>query len=285
MTPLLRSKLFVPGSRPEFFPKALASAADAISFDLEDAVAEDRKAEARELVGRALASPEFGAARQAVIVRVNALGTPHFAADLSAIVSPRLDLLNVPKVESPDDIRAAAAVLARLEDERGLTAPVRILANIESPRGLRHAAEIARADQRVAGLQLGLGDLFEPLGLDRTDAAAVHHVQLAVRLAAGEAGLWALDTGFGAIKDADGYRREATQARRLGFLGKTCLHPSQIAIANEVFRPGEAEIAQARRIVEAAREAKAQGLGAFLVDGRMIDPPFLRRAEVLAALP
>lgn len=284
MTPLLRSKLFVPGSRPEFFPKALASAADAISFDLEDAVAEDRKAEARDLVGRALASPEFAATRQVVIVRVNALGTPHFAADLSAVITPRLDLLNVPKVESPDDIRAVAAALAPLEKSRGLAQPVRLLANIESPRGLRRAAEIAFADPRVAGLQLGLGDLFEPLGIDRSDAAAVHHVQLAVRLAAGEAGLWALDTGFGAIKDTDGYRREAIQAKRLGFLGKSCLHPSQVAIANEVFRPSEDEIAQARRVVEAARDAKDKGLGAFLVDGRMIDAPFLRRAEALAAL-
>jgi citrate lyase subunit beta/citryl-CoA lyase len=284
MTPLLRSKLFVPGSRPEFFPKALASAADAISFDLEDSVAEERKAEARELVGRALAAPEFAGSRQVVIVRVNALGTPHFAADLAAVVSPRLDLLNVPKVESPDDIRAVAAVLAPIEKSRGLAQPVRLLANIESPRGLRRAAEIALADPRVAGLQLGLGDLFEPLGIDRSDAAAVHQVQLAMRLATGEAGRWALDTGFGAIKDTDGYRREAIQAKRLGFLGKTCLHPSQIAIANEVFRPSDDEIAHARRVVEAARDAKAKGLGAFLVDGRMIDPPFLRRAEALAAL-
>lgn len=284
MTPLLRSKLFVPGTRPEFFPKALASAADAISFDLEDAVAEDRKAEARELVGRALASPEFAAARQVVIVRVNALGTPHFAADLAAVVSPRLDLLNLPKVESPDDIRAAAAALAAIEKSRGLAQPVRLLANIESPRGLRLAAEIAAADPRVAGLQLGLGDLFEPLGIDRGDASAVQRVQLAMRLAAGEAGLWTLDTGFGVIKDTDGYRREAVAARRLGFLGKTCLHPSQIAIANEVFRPSDDDIAHARRVVEAARDAKAKGLGAFLVDGRMIDPPFLRRAEALAAL-
>lgn len=284
MTPLLRSKLFVPGIRPEFFPKALASAADAISFDLEDAVPEERKAEARELVSRALASPEFAASRQVVIVRVNALGTPHFAADLAAVVAPRLDLLNVPKVESPDDVRAAVAALAAAEKSRGIASPIRLLANIESPRGLRRAAEIAAADPRVAGLQLGLGDLFEPLGVDRTDAAAVHHVQLAVRFAAGEAGLWALDTGFGAVKDTDGYRREAIQAKGLGFLGKTCLHPSQIAIANEVFRPNDDEIAQARRVVEAARDAKAKGLGAFLVDGRMIDPPFLRRAEALAAL-
>ncbi len=284
MIPLIRSKLFVPGTRPEFFPKAIASAADAISFDLEDAVAEERKSEARDLVGRALTSAEFAGTRKVVIVRVNALRSPHFASDLAAVVTPRLDFLNVPKIESPDDIRAIAAALAPLEEARGLAAPVRLLANIESPRGLRHAAEIAGADARVAGLQLGLGDLFEPLGIDRTDAAAVHHVQLALRLAAGEAGLWVLDTGYGVIKDTEGYRREATAARRLGFLGKTCLHPSQIAIANEVFRPSDDAIAQARRVVEAARDAKAKGLGAFLVDGLMIDAPFLRRAEALVAL-
>jgi len=283
MPPLLRSKLFVPGSRPEFFSKALASAADGISFDLEDAVPEERKAEARELVGRALQAPEFVASKKILIVRVNALGSPHFAADLAAVVGPRLDFVNVPKVESADDIRAAVAALARIEAERGFASPAKILANIESPRGLRGAAEIARADLRVAGLQLGLGDLFEPLGIDRGDAAAVHHLQLAVRLAAGEAGLWACDTGFGAVKDTEGYRREALAAKRLGFIGKTCLHPSQIALANEIFRPSDDEIAYARRVVTAAREAQAKGLGAFLVDGRMIDPPFLRRAEAIVA--
>ncbi len=284
MTPLLRSKLFVPGTRPEFFAKALAGDADGISFDLEDAVSEERKVEARELVARALVSLEFAAARKILIVRVNALDSPHFAADLAAVVGARLDFLNVPKVESDDDIRAIVAALAPLEAARGRAAPIQILANIESPRGLRAAGEIARADPRVAGLQLGLGDLFEPLGIDRTDAAAVQHVQLAVRLAAGEAGLWAYDTGCGAVKDAEGFRREALAAKRLGFLGKTCLHPSQVALANEVFRPSVDELAQAHRIVAAARDAKAKGLGAFLVDGKMIDPPFLRRAEALAAL-
>ena len=284
MTPLLRSKLFVPGTRPEFFAKALAGDADGISFDLEDAVAEERKAEARELVGRALASPAFATSRKILIVRVNAIDSPHVAAALATVVVPRLDFLNVPKVESADDIRVVAAALAPLEAARDLASPIRILATIESPRGLRAAGEIARADPRVAGLQLGLGDLFEPLGIDRMDAAAVHHVQLAVRLAAGEAGLWACDTGFGAVKDAEGYRREALAAKRLGFLGKTCLHPSQIALANDVFRPSADDLAQAHRIVAAARDAKAKGLGAFLVDGKMIDPPFLRRAEALAAI-
>src|SRR3954468_14324810 len=132
----MRSKLFVPGSRPELFPKALASQADSVAFDLEDSVAEAAKPEARRLVSQALQSPECAASKKILMVRVNGLTTAQFTADLSAVVGPRLDLLNLPKVESPDDIRAVAGALARLERERGLTAPIGILANVESPRGL-----------------------------------------------------------------------------------------------------------------------------------------------------
>lgn len=277
----MRSKLFVPGSRPELFPKALAGPADSLSFDLEDAVPEAGKAEARRLVGQALSSPEFAASKKILIVRVNGLTTPHFEADLAAVVGPRLDLLNLPKVESAGDIHAAAKALARLESARGLTRPIGILANIESPRGLRLAAEIAGADPRVTGLQLGFADLFEPLGIDRTDVAAVHQIQLAVRLAAGEAGIWTCDAAFGAIKDPDGYRAEAVAAKRLGFIGKTCIHPSQVALANEIFRPTDEEIAFARQVVEAAEKTSA---GAFTVDGRMIDAPFIRRAHAVLAI-
>lgn len=277
----MRSKLFVPGSRPELFPKALASQADSLSFDLEDAVPEAGKAEARRLVGEALCSPAFSASRKILIVRVNGFATPHFEADLAAVVGPRLDLLNLPKVESAADINRAVTALARLEAERGLARPISILANIESPRGLRFAAEIAAANLRVAGLQLGFADLFEPLGIERTDAAAVHQIQLAVRLAAGEAGIWACDAAYGDIKNPDGYRAEALAAKRLGFIGKTCIHPSQVAPANEIFRPTDDEIAFARRVVEAAAKTTA---GAFTVDGRMIDAPFLKRAHAVLAI-
>ncbi len=279
--PPMRSKLFVPASRPELFPKALSGQADGLAFDLEDAVAEEGKEAARSTLGAALASPEFAASTKILIVRVNALLTPHFAADLAAVIHPRLDLLNLPKVESADDIRAAAAAIASLEQARGITRPIQLLANIESPRGLRLAAEIASADPRVAGLQLGFADLFEPLGIDRSDAAAVRQIQLAVRLAAGEAGIWAYDAAYGAIKDPEGFKAEALAARRLGFLGKTCIHPSQIPLANEVFRPGEEEIAFAHRVVEAADHTTA---GVFSLEGRMIDAPFIRRARAIVAI-
>jgi citrate lyase subunit beta / citryl-CoA lyase len=276
---LMRSKLFVPASRPELFAKALAGEADAISFDLEDAVQESRKAEARQVLQAFLqrSSPRPGG--KVIIVRVNGLTTPHFEADLAAVVGPAVDMINLPKPESAVDVRAAAASLVRYEGERGIDRPIGILPNIESPRGLRLAAEIASAHPRVAGLQLGLGDLFEPFGIDRADAPAVHAMQVAVRLAAAEAGLWACDTVYGTVSDPDGYTREATAARRLGYLGKSCIHPSQVPLANAVFRPTDAEIAAARRVVEAARGAERRGVGAFLVDGRMIDIPFIKRAE------
>ncbi len=277
----MRSKLFVPASRPELYSKALDGDADAISFDLEDAVQESRKAEARRTIAAFLQTLRPRPGGKLVIVRVNGLGTTHFEADIAAVAWPTVDLVNLPKPESADDVRAVAALLARHEAERRIERPIGILANIESPRGLRLAAEIADADPRVAGLQLGLGDLFEPFGIDRSDAAAVHDVQLAVRLAAAEAGRWACDTVYGTVSDPEGYSREAEAARRLGYIGKSCIHPTQVPLANAVFRPGDQEIAAALRVVEAARGAERNGVGAFLVDGRMIDGPFIQRAEAV----
>jgi citrate lyase subunit beta/citryl-CoA lyase len=218
-----------------------------------------------------------------VIVRVNAMDTPHFEADLAAIVQPGLQVLNLPKPQGADDVRAASAALQRAERANGVGTPVRLLLNIETPRALRDAAAIAAADARVMGLQVGLGDLFEPLGIERREVAAVQQVLLAVRFAAGEAGVAAYDGAFANVRDADGFVAEAQLARRLGFAGKSCIHPSQVALANEAFRPTDAEIAHALKVHEAAAAAEAQGLGAWLVDGRMIDRPFLQRAEAVLA--
>jgi citrate lyase subunit beta / citryl-CoA lyase len=279
----MRSKLFVPGSRPELFPKALSGPADALSFDLEDAVAEARKGEAREQVRALLGSPEARASGKTLIVRVNAIDTPHFEADVAAVVCEGVHLVNLPKAESPEQVRAAAAAIEAAERANGVIRPVRLLLNIESPRGLREAAVMALAHQRVAGLQLGFGDLFEPLGIARRDTANVHAAMFAMRMAAGEAGVFAYDAAFADVKDAEGYLAEAGMARRLGYLGKSCIHPSQVALAHQVFRPPQAEIERALRIVEAAREAEARGLGAYMVDGRMVDGPFVRGAEAVLA--
>ena len=279
----MRSKLFVPGARPELFAKALAGDADALSFDLEDSVPEARKGEARETVSALLQSAPLLATAKIVVVRVNAVDTPYLAADLAAVARTGVDLLNLPKVESAQDVLAAVALLEKSEAANRVARPIGLLANIETPRGLRLAAEIASAHPRVAGLQLGLADLFQPLGIDRRDPVNVHATLYAVRMAAAEAGVFAWDAAFADIGDADGFRAEAGMARRLGYVGKSCIHPSQVALANQAFQPDAEEIAAARRIVAAAREAGAAGRGAFLVDGHMVDLPFLKRAEAILA--
>jgi citrate lyase subunit beta/citryl-CoA lyase len=278
----MRSKLFVPGSRPELFAKAMKSEADGLSFDLEDAVDEARKDQARAELARFLRAlpPNCG---KVIIVRVNGLDTPHFERDLEAIVGPGLDIVNLPKPESGDDVRACAAALTKAE-RKGKLEPIDILPNIESPRALRLAAEIATASPRVVGLQAGWGDLIEPLNIDRYNPAVIEAIQLQIRVAAGEAGVWAYDGAYANIQDPEGYRREAEAARRLGYLGKSAIHPTQVPIANAVFRPTDTEIAHSLKVVEAAEQAARNGVGAFTVNGKMVDAPFVRRAEAILEL-
>jgi citrate lyase subunit beta / citryl-CoA lyase len=279
----MRSKLFVPGARPELFAKALAGDADALSFDLEDAVAEERKGEARQAVADFVASAAVAQAAKVIIVRTNAPDSPHFAQDLTAVVHPGVTLLNLPKVESPEALLAAVAMIEDAERANGVDRPISLLVNIETPSALTAAARIAGAHPRVAGLQLGLGDLFEPHGIDRTDPRNVHAAMFALRMAAAQAGVFAMDGAFAGLDDDAGYTEEARMARRLGFVGKSCVHPRQVPLANAAFAPSEAELAAARRIVEAAHAASTQSRGAFVVDGRMVDLPFLKRAEALLA--
>jgi len=280
----MRSKLFVPASRPELFPKALGGPADAISFDLEDAVEEGAKPAARAELARLFAAGRSAMQGKLIVVRTNAVETKFFASDLEAVVCDAVDVLNLPMVESAETVRSAVAAIERLEAQRGVDARIRILANIESPRGLRLAAEIAAAHPRVMGLQIGYGDLFSPLGITMSEPFATQAVRLAVRLAAGEAGIDAYDGAYVDIKNPEGFLAEAKAAQQLGFAGKSCIHPTQIAAANDVFRPAEADVAHALRVVDAARDALGRGVGAFVVDGRLVDGPFITRAEKLVAL-
>ncbi len=277
----MRSKLFVPASRPEVFAKALASAADALSFDLEDSVTPERKDEARTMLAQWLRSGALDGTTKTIIVRVNGMDTAYFAADIAALALPAVHLINLPKPAGPDAVRAAAAALEQAERGNQAATPIKLLLNIESPGALRTAHALASAHPRVAGLQLGLGDLFEPLGIERREATAIANAMFMVRMAAGEAGVFAYDAAFANIRDSDGFRAEAQLAKRLGFLGKSCIHPSQIALANAVFRPSDEEIAHSLRVLEAAQAA--DGVGAYVVDGKMIDPPFVARAEQIVA--
>ncbi|WP_407175281.1 HpcH/HpaI aldolase/citrate lyase family protein [Bradyrhizobium sp. STM 3562] len=280
---LMRSKLFVPGSRPELFGKALASAADALSVDLEDAVADSQKARARAELGqflRDLPAP----APKIIVVRVNAPTTIEFGADIDALAGMRIDVINLPMAEDRDDVVDAIERIERSETLHSSDRQAKILLNIETPKGLRHAAELASAHPRVVGLQIGYADLLEPCGIARSDGSALAHIRLTVRFAAAEAGVAAYDGAFASVKDIDGYRAECQAAKRHGFAGKSCIHPSQIAAANETFMPDSAEIAWARKVVSAAAEADTRGVGAYLVDGQMIDKPFVERARAIVAL-
>ncbi|MFO1326687.1 MAG: CoA ester lyase [Rubrivivax sp.] len=281
----MRSKLFVPATRPDRFDKALAAGADAVAIDLEDAVPPARRPEARAALARWLSTrpPRGDAAAPLLMVRVNAPGSADFDADLAALPLAALAMLNLPKVEQVEQLQLAAQRLAQAEAAQGLQRPLGLLVNIETPRALRRAADLAGAHARVCGLQLGLADLFEPAGIDRGDRAAVHQVMLQVRLAAAEAGVDALDAAFTDLSDDDGLRAEATMARRLGYRGKSCIHPRQLAVVNPVFSPSADELEQAQRIVDAALQALQQGLGAVVVDGRMVDAPHVQRAQALLA--
>lgn len=276
----MRSKLFVPGNRPALFAKALASAAEMLSFDLEDAVAGDDKGAARAQVAAFLRGVPHRAADKQVVVRVNAWHTSGWEDDLRAILPLDIDLLNLPKIESVEQLRQAIGEIEAVELQLGLRRAVDLLINIETPRALRHAAQIARAHPRVRGLQLGLGDLFEPHGIRRADLRNVHAAQYALRMAAAEAGVFAYDAAFPGLDDEAGFMAEADSARALGFAGKSCVHPRQVAWANAAFSPSEEEIEAARRIVGAAT---ADG-SAFAVDGRMVDAPFLARARAVLAM-
>jgi len=277
----MRSKLFVPCSRPEFFAKALAGDADALSFDLEDAVPEAGKPAARARLAEVLRSDAVKQSGKHLIVRVNGLDTQHFAADIACLNGGRVDLVNLPKVSSAAIARKGAdAIEGAWPDPANRPG---LLVNIETPAAVRQAGDIATAHPAVAGLQIGLNDLFETLGIDRRDPRHVHAALWQTRLGAGEAGRFAYDGAWPDLGDAEGFRAEAELARSLGYLGKSCIHPRQVSIANAVFDRG-AELAQAHRLVTAAHGAAAIGHGAFVFEGRMVDAPAVARARDLLRL-
>jgi citrate lyase subunit beta/citryl-CoA lyase len=280
---MMRSKLFVPASRPELFAKALSSAADAISFDLEDAVEEGQKGFARQALFDFFETNQTQNTK-AIVVRINAIDTTHYAADLEVVVSSAVQIINLPMVESATAVRDLSAHIGKLETARRLTRPIGILVNIESPKGLRQAAELALADPRVVGLQIGFGDLFGPYGIVSGEPSATQVVRVLVKMAAAEAGIEAYDGAYVDIANPDGFTLDAQAAYRLGFTGKSCIHPSQVGLANAVFRPSEQQIQQALRVVQAAKENLARGVGAFVVDGQLVDGPLITRAERTVAL-
>lgn len=280
-----RSVLYIPGSKERALEKARGLATDAIIFDLEDAVAIDEKANARELLAQTLATADYGP--RAKLVRVNGADTEWGAADLDVIATARPEAILLPKVNSAADIQALADQL----EARSETAETKIWAMMETPHSILNAAEIAAAP-RMAGFVMGTNDLAKELGCRfRADRLPMQYALQTCLMAARAAGIVAVDGVFNAFKDEDGLRFECEQGRDMGFDGKTLIHPAQLAVTNEVFAPDAEAIDLARRQIAAFDEATAQGLGVAVVDGKIVENlhietarQTLARADTIAAL-
>lgn len=278
-----RSVLYIPGANLRALDKARGLPADAIIFDLEDAVAPDAKDAARATLAQALR--EGGYAPRAQLVRINGLDTAWGAADLEAMLDIAPEALLLPKVEHPDMI---ADIAAKIE-ARGLD--TRIWAMMETPRGILNANAIAQAP-RMAGFVLGTNDLAKELGSRfRADRLPLMQSLQMCLLAARAAEILCVDGVYNAFKDADGLAAECAQGRDLGMDGKTLIHPAQIAAANAAFAPSEEDIALARRHIEAFAQAESEGKGVAVVDGRIVENlhvatarALLAKAEAIAAL-
>lgn len=281
---LLRSLLFVPGHRHEMIAKAAASGADAIIMDLEDGVAPAEKPAARRAVAAALDGPLPD--RLVVFVRLNSTGSGRLDDDVREALRARADGVCLPKCESPADVRAVAARLLAAEDRLALPrGRLRMLALVETARGVIASAAIARESRRVYGLVFGAEDFTADTGMPRTrEGTELAAARTAVSLAAHAAGVDAIDGIFADFRDADGLAHDTMEARRLGYTGKTLIHPAQIPPVHRMFAPGPDEITKARRIVEAFERGEAAGSGIVVVDGAMVDRPVVLRARRVLAL-
>ena len=269
--------------------KAAGSGADLVFLDLEDACAPNVKASARRIAIEALTQLDWGRTLRAV--RINGLDTPWCHDDIIEIVTgagDALDLLIVPKARSAHDVWWVDVLLAQLEAKLRLDRPIGLEVLIEEAEGLANALKIAKASPRLQAVILGAGDLsaslharvdgnFDPLGDYPGDFW--HFARVQVLTAARAAGIAAIDAPYPAYQDPEGYRRSATQASLLGFDGKWAIHPAQVPIANAVFAPTEAEIAQAREAIQVYRKSEADGVGAIGRDGKLVDAAHLRLAE------
>ena len=305
---LNRSELAVPGSQPNMFEKAAESEADVIFLDLEDAVAPDEKAEARRNIIRALNEIDWGS--KTMSVRINGLDTHYMYRDVVDVVEQageRLDLIMIPKVGTAADVYAVDMLVTQIEDAKGYKKPIGFEHIIETALGMQNINEIAAASKRNESLHFGVADYAASTRARTTIIGGVNpdyavltdpdehggrqrhwgdmwHYAIAKMVVAARAnGLRPIDGPFGDFSDPDGYKAAAYRAAVLGCEGKWAIHPSQIALANEVMSPSAAEVDRAQRILDAMAQAEAEGKGAVSLDGRLIDYASIRQAEVLVA--
>ncbi len=301
-----RCQLFGPGSRPELFEKMASSAADVINLDLEDSVAPDDKDAARRNVVAAINDIDWGS--KTLSVRINGLDTAYWyrdVVDLLEQTSGRLDLIMIPKAGVAGDIYAVDALVSAAEAASGKEKRLGFEAIIETAAGLAHVEEIAAASPRMQSLHLGPADYAAYMGMQTTHIGGTqsnyymlspnegegerqthyadpwHYPHVAIVAACRTHGLLPVDGPFGDFSDPDGFKAQALRAATLGCVGKWAIHPSQIALSNEVFTPSEAAVSEARAIIAAMEQAKKDGKGAVTYKGKLIDIASIKQAEVI----
>ena len=300
-----RSELAVPGSNPAMFEKAASSAADVVFLDVEDAVAPDDKAQARKNIIQGLNDIDWG--RKSMMVRINGLDTHYMYRDVVDIVEacPRLDMILIPKVGTAADVYAIDMMVTQIETAMGRTKRIGFEVLIETALGMANVEAIAQSSKRLEAMSFGVADYAASTRARTTVIGGVnkdsgvltdrdahgnreyfwtdpwHAAQTRMMVACRAYGLRPIDGPFGDFSDPDGYVAAANRAAVLGYEGKWAIHPSQIALANQVYTPSEAEVTRARRIMQAMDEAAKAGKGAVSLDGRMIDIASIRMAEAL----
>jgi malyl-CoA/(S)-citramalyl-CoA lyase len=305
---LLRSMLFVPATSERFFSKALASEADGIIFDLEDAVAEGQKESARKLLVSALNDLDFG--DQTVAVRINGIATAQMYKDVIALAEqcPRLDLIVQPMVEHAWHVQCVATLIDQVQRSTGSTRMLGIEAIIETPMGLENLGEIAKVSSRLEAMSFGAGDYAAAMRMKNHIVGAPdssyrirpsiefgesgspdqfgdkwHYPMARVANACRAYGLRARDSAYADFKNPEGFRAAAMRARALGFDGKSAIHPSQVALCNEIFSPSPEEIAWAESVLEELEKAALEGNGAVSVNGEMVDEAHVKLARSILA--
>ncbi len=295
-----RCQLFGPGSRTALFEKMAASAADVINLDLEDSVAPDDKPQARANIIEAINDIDWK--NKHLSVRINGLDTPYWYRDVVDILEQagdRIDQIMIPKVGCAGDIYAVDALVTAIEAAKGRTKPIALEVIIESAAGIAHVEEIAAASPRLQAMSLGAADFAASMGMQTTGIGGTqenyymlqgdtkhwsdpwHWAQAAIVAACRTHGVLPVDGPFGDFSDDEGFCAQARRSATLGMVGKWAIHPKQITLANEVFTPSEVQVTEAREILAAMQQAKANGEGATVYKGRLVDIASIKQAEVI----
>ena len=278
---LRRSMLFVPGANAAMLSNAFIYPADALMFDLEDAVAVREKDAARHLVYHALQHPLYRDVE--TIVRVNALDSQWGIDDLEAVVRAGVDIVRLPKTDTADDVIAMEKEIARIERDCGRKpGSTGMLAAIESAKGILQAPAIALASPRLIGIALGAEDYVRDSRTERSsDGIELLFARCTILQAARAAGIQAFDTVYSDANNEEGFLREAAHIKQLGFDGKSLVNPRQITLLHNLYAPTQKDVDHAKRVVEAAEAAEQEGLGVVSLTGKMIASPIIARAHLV----